>query len=262
MSRHLFARAGIASLVGLLGMSLGCDKAPSGPTSTAAPAVTAVSPNTGLTVRSVSPAAGLIGEPMRVAGAGFLSGATLTLDGVPARVISVTSTVITATTPAHAPGTVDLVVINPDGQRGTLTGGYRFVPVEAFSATASPSLVASGAQLTMTWVAPNGRGCNGGGDWIALYKVGHPDDTGAANGHSDLWFVHVCGAASGTSTLSAPLQPGQYEFRYMVDGTPAVARSGPVTVTASALPSVLLPTLSVDEGRSSNRQILVQREWL
>ena len=172
MSRHLFARAGIASLVGLLGMSLGCDKAPSGPTSTAAPAVTAVSPNTGLTVRSVSPAAGLIGEPMRVAGAGFLSGATLTLDGVPARVISVTSTVITATTPAHAPGTVDLVVINPDGQRGTLTGGYRFVPVEAFSATASPSLVASGAQLTMTWVAPNGRGCNGGGDWIALYKVG------------------------------------------------------------------------------------------
>ena len=62
MSRHLFARAGIASLVGLLGMSLGCDKAPSGPTSTAAPAVTAVSPNTGLTVRSVSPAAGLIGR--------------------------------------------------------------------------------------------------------------------------------------------------------------------------------------------------------
>ena len=102
-----------------------------------------------------------------------------------------------------------MVVTNPGGQQGTLTGGYSFVPVEAFSATASPSLVTSGGQLTMSWVAPSGRGCNGGGDWVALYRVGDPDDTGAANGHSDLWFQHVCGAASGTSTLSAPPQPGQ-----------------------------------------------------
>jgi hypothetical protein len=255
MSNRFFARAAVASLLGLAGMSLGCDKAPSGPTSPAAPTVTAVPPNTGLTVTSVSPAAGLIGEPMRVAGAGFLSGATLTLDGVPAKVIRATSTVILASTPAHALGTVDVVVTNPGGEHGTLTGGYSFVPVEAFSATASPSLVASGGQLTVNWVAPSGRGCNGGGDWVALYKVGDPDDTGAANGHSDLWFVHVCGAASGTSTLSAPPQPGQYEFRYMVDSTPAVARSGPVTVTASASPSVLIPTLSVDGGTSSNRQI-------
>ena len=41
----------------------------------------------------------------------------------------------------------------------------------------------------------------------------------------------------------------------MVDSTPAVARSGPVTVTASASPLVLIPTLSVDGGTSSSRQI-------
>ena len=227
MSRHLFARAGFASLVGLLGMSLGCDKAPSGPTSTAAPAVTAVSPNTGLTVTSVSPAAGLIGEPMRVAGAGFLSGANpdsgwRSGESHQRHKHGHHSHDASPCTRNGGPGRD-----NPDGQRGTLTGGYRFVPVEAFSATASPSLVASGAQLTMTWVAPNGRGCNGGGDWIALYKVGDPDDTGAANGHSDLSFVHVCGAASGTSTLSAPLQPGQDQFRYMVDGTPRSREAAP-----------------------------------
>jgi hypothetical protein len=236
MSNRFFARAGIASLLGLAGMSLGCGTSPSGPTPATAPPVTTVSPNTGFTVTSVSPAAGLIGEPMRVFGTGFLSGATLTLDGVPVKVTGVSSTVLGATTPAHALGRVDVVVTNPDGQHGTLTGGYSFVSVEAISASASPSVVASGGQLTVSWVAPSGRGCSGGGDWLALYKVGDPDDTGSANGHSDIWYTHLCGAASGTSTLSAPPQPGQYEFRYMVDSTPAVAHSGPVTVTAAASP--------------------------
>jgi hypothetical protein len=208
-SNRFFARTLIASVLGVAGMSLGCGKSPIEPTP-AAPTATAVSPNTGFTVTSVSPKVGLIGEPMRVAGTGFLSGATLTVDGVTARVISVTSTVITATTPVHVPGTVD---------------------VEAFSVTASPTLVTSGGRLSMSSVAPSGRSCIGGGDWVALYKLGDPDDTGAANGHSDIWFEHLCGATSSTLTLGAPAQPGQYEFRYMVDSIPAVARSNSVTVT-------------------------------
>ena len=64
----------------------------------------------------------------------------------------------------------------------------------------------------MSWVAPKGRGCNGGGDWIAIYRVGDPDVTGAANGHSDLWYEHLCGAVTGTFTLSAPTAPGQYQI--------------------------------------------------
>ena len=106
------------------------------------------------------------------------------------------------------------------------------VPVTAanISLTASPSLVTSGDRLTVSWVGASGRGCNGGGDWIAIYKVGDPDFTGAENGHSDLWYDHLCGAASGTLTLIAPPQPGQYEFRYM-EGDNSVARSNPVTVS-------------------------------
>src|SRR5580765_3511555 len=124
-SNRFFAHAVIASILGVAGMSLGCGTSPTAP-APAAPTAPAVSPNTGFTVTSVSPKVGLIGEPMRVAGNGFLPGATLTLDGVMARVISVTSTVITATTPVHAPGTVDVVVSNPGGQLGTLAGGYSF----------------------------------------------------------------------------------------------------------------------------------------
>jgi hypothetical protein len=103
-------------------------------------------------------------------------------------------------------------------------------------------------------VGPTGRGCIGGGDWIALFRVGDPDKTGAANGHSDLWFVHVCGATSGTSTLSAPTEAGEYDFRFMMGAT-AAARSSPVTVSASASPATIVPTLSIDGGTASSRQL-------
>ena len=138
---------------GLVGLSLGCDKSPTGPTPSGP---TSLSAPAALTVTSVSPSAGPTGgvDDIRVAGTGFQSGAILTLDGVAAKVTGVTSTVIAATTPVHTPGTVDVVVTNPDGQSRTLTGGYTF---EVFVGilTASPSLVTSGGQLTMSWVAPS-----------------------------------------------------------------------------------------------------------
>src|SRR5438093_7939270 len=92
-------------------------------------------------------------------------------------------------------------------------------------------------------------------------QSGRPGRHGAANGHSDLWFTHLCGATSGTSTLNAPTDPGEYEFRYMV-GDAAVARSNPVTASAAASPaSPLVPTLSIDGGTASSRQ-LGQTFWV
>jgi len=162
----------------------------------------------------------------------------VTLDGVTAvvRNVNPSGTRIVATTPVHAAGTVDVVVTNPDGQSGTLTGGYTFMPIEVFSLaslTASPSPVTSGGRLTVSLVAaPSGRGSNGGGDWVALFRVGDPDIPTAGNGHSDLWYDHLCGATSATYTLIAPAQAGQYEFRYMVWDF-VIARS-PVTVSSPA----------------------------
>ena len=220
-------RTGVVSVTVLCAAACGANGPGASPVTPAAP----IAP-VGLTVTSVSPTTGStfgLAE-IRVEGTGFLPGATLTLGGVAARVRSVSSTIINAETQPHEPGTVDVVVTNPDSEGRTLPGAYTF-RVEVFGLTASSSLVTSGGALTVTWVAPPGRGCIGGGDWIGLYKVGDPDNTGAANGHSDLWYTHLCGATSGTSTLSAPTDPGQYEFRYMVGGT-SVARSNPVTVTA------------------------------
>jgi hypothetical protein len=61
-------------------------------------------------------------------------------------------------------------------------------------------------------------------DWIGLFSVGDPPcDHG--------WWEYTRGATSGTLTLSAPTQPGQYEFRYLLnDGCEVTVRSSPVTV--------------------------------
>ena len=221
MFSRLPSRVVAIGFLGLAGTSVACGDSTSSRTPTSSTPV-------GLTLLSVSPASGptVGGDVISLLGSGFVSGATVTLDGVAAHVTRVTSTVIDARTLAHAAGPVDVVVTNPDGQTGTLKAAYTF---GVFSVTGGPPVVAPGAALTVSWVAPSGRGCSGGGDWIALYRVGDPDQTGAANGHSDIWSDHVCGAPSGTWTLNAPAQPGEYEFRFMV-GDFSVARSSPIAV--------------------------------
>jgi hypothetical protein len=229
MTHHFFPRLIFGIVLAVAAMTGACDKSPAGPTAAPSPsvptmAVGAVLPNLGSTDGV---------EEIRVSGAGFLSGATLALGGVAATVTSVTSAFITVTTAPHAPGPVDVVVTNPGGVSATLRAGYTFAVI---TLTADPRLVVAGDRLALSWVGPSGRSCSGGGDWIAIYPLGAPDITGAANGHSNLWYDHLCGATSGTSTATAPTQPGQYEFRFMIGDT-SVARSSPVTVSAAASPS-------------------------
>lgn len=214
-------------LIGLAGMSLGCSDSPS----TLPPTAPTPAAPTVLTVTSVSPSSGPTsgGDWIRISGNRFQSDTTVTLDGVAAEVRCCPDMfVMFARTPAHAVGTVDVVVTNLDGQTAKLQGAYTYA---AFSVTASPNVVAPGADLTVSFSAPSGRGCSGGGDWIAIFPLGAPDETGAANGHSDLWYDHLCGAASGTLTAKAPSEPGRYEFRYMT-GTFSSARSSPFDVRA------------------------------
>ena len=64
------------------------------------------------------------GTAVTVTGTGFLAGATVTFGGTAAtNVTVVNSTTITATTPAHTAGAVNVVVTNTDGQSGTLKLG-------------------------------------------------------------------------------------------------------------------------------------------
>jgi hypothetical protein len=92
------------------------------PYSYAAPTVTAISPNSG----SVSG-----GTSVTITGTGFVTGATVSIGGASATAVTFGSaTSLTATTPARSSGAQNVVVTNPDGQTGTLTGGYTYsIPV-------------------------------------------------------------------------------------------------------------------------------------
>jgi hypothetical protein len=150
-----------------------------------------------------------------------MPGATLTLGAVAATIngSESTDTELVATAPDHAIGTVDVVVTNPGGQRATMTSGFTFEP-GTFTVTPGANTVAPGGELSVTWTASTGRPL----DWIALFRIGAPNT-------SYDYYKYTNGAASGTLTLIAPTQEGEYEVRYLLnDGYDDVARSGPVTV--------------------------------
>ena len=86
-------------------------------------------PNPAPTVSTILPVSGPTtgGTPVAITGTGFLAGATVSIGGTPATGVTlVSATSITATTPAHAAGAVNVVVTNTDGQSGTLTNGYTY----------------------------------------------------------------------------------------------------------------------------------------
>jgi|GEM_PF-379292 len=84
----------------------------------AGPSVSGITPNSGTTAG---------GTLVTINGSNFVSGATVSIGGIAATGVSVpNSTTITATTPAHAAGTVNVVVTNPDAQNGTLTNGFTY----------------------------------------------------------------------------------------------------------------------------------------
>ena len=106
------------------------------------------------TVTSISPTSGTTsgGASVTITGTDFVDGATVTIGGNDATSVTVASaTSITATTPAHAAGTVDVVVTNPDSQTGTLAGGYLYVaPPTLTSISPNSGIVAGGYTVTIT----------------------------------------------------------------------------------------------------------------
>ena len=190
-----------------------CDgRSPAGPTPPppAAPSVTAISPSTGSTARPT---------PVTIRGTGFLAGATVAVDAMALSVTAFNSTTITAIAPAHAAGPVDVVVTNPSGLAGTLTAAFTYSFEEPFTVTPSTDAVDAGGRMSVSWTAPGARP----NDWLALFKVG--------GSYDDDWWGNTNGATSGTLTLTAPMWPGQYEFRYLLEGGfLESARSSPVTV--------------------------------
>ena len=108
-------------------------------------------------------------------------------------------------------------------QSGTTSSSYTLI--------ASPSVVALGGQVKVSWTAPSGSSTL---DWIGLYQAGAP------NNYYYLGYMATNGVTSGSFTTNLvdangqPLPAGQYEFRYLLNNTySSVIASNTVTVQST-----------------------------
>ena len=206
----------LAAVLSVSADTAGCgDNEPLGPT-----------PPDPFAVSAVSPTAGFAGQTVTVTGSGFLPGASVTFGETQAVSTVVTSTRISATVPTLPGATVDIVVRNPDGQQGRLAAAFTIETLatdnRTVSLTASPRIVGPGGSLTVDWTVAASHSAL---DWIGLFGVGVPSTS-----YQDGYWQYVGTGLSGTLIFSAPLQSGEYEFRYLLDdGYVDVARA-PVTV--------------------------------
>lgn len=145
------------------------------------------------TAASINPTSGSMGggTTVTITGTNFLSGATVTFAGVPATNVNVvSSTQITATTPAHSPaGAATVVVSNYDGQIASMNSGFTyFSPMNNIS-WVKPSGVSFGPANTLTvdGSALNGnspvqtvwRDVTANGAWNTIATLSTPDGSGS-----------------------------------------------------------------------------------
>jgi len=117
-----------------------------------APAVGGPAPTVSSALPNSGPVVG--GTILTITGTDFQSGATVIFGQTPATAVVFSSaTQLLATTPTHAEGSVDVIVIDPDGQSATAPSGFTYQPVPAPTISGiSPSLgtTAGGTLVTIT----------------------------------------------------------------------------------------------------------------
>ena len=160
-------------------------------TTNPAPTVTAVSPTSGSTAG---------GTAVTITGTGFLSGATVSFGGTAATGVNVVSaTSITATTPAHAAGAVNVVVTNTDAKNGTLTNGFTYNTVSLPIGFAQ--VAASTPQFSVSTLSTTFPGAQTAGN-LNVVVVGWNDATSNVTGVSDSQgntYLLAIGPTRGTS---------------------------------------------------------------
>ncbi|HMN19043.1 MAG TPA: DUF2341 domain-containing protein [Candidatus Moranbacteria bacterium] len=94
-------------------------------------------------------------NPTYFLGANDLAPDVVTFDGLPASEVAVTSpTTITAKTPAHSAGSVDVQVTNPDGQSATLADAFTYLNPPSVLAV-NPNVVSNGQGSAMLQISGN-----------------------------------------------------------------------------------------------------------
>jgi hypothetical protein len=151
MLKHIVTHSVRAGLGIFAAMALGCGELVSAPSSVPPVlSVTAIAPNTGSTAGT---------SAVKITGTGFQPGATVTVDGTLMNATVVSSTNIAVNMPAHATGTVDVVVANRPGEGVRVPGGYTYVLILPAITQLAPTAVTTGGGA---WVSITGTGFQAG----------------------------------------------------------------------------------------------------
>jgi len=153
------------------------------------PTVTKISPNSGSTNG---------GTAVTITGTNFISGASVTFGGAAAsNVIVVSGTSITATTPAHAAGAVNVVVTDSSGS-GTLTNGFTYTTPVGIAFVQVASATPQSSQTSVKVSYPQAQTA---GD-LNLVAVGWNDTSATVQSVTDSLgnsYVLAAGPVKGTS---------------------------------------------------------------
>jgi len=160
---------------------------PAGGTTPLAPTISTVSPLSGTTAG---------GTVTTITGANFQSGATVTFGGTAAASVTFnSSSQLTVTAPAHATGTVSVVVTNPGGQSATKSSAYFYSPPPAASDlyTVAPCRVLDTRNATGTWGGP-ALGASGQRSFPIIGRCGIPSTARAVVANVTVYLPTGMGA--------------------------------------------------------------------
>ena len=208
---------------------------PGGASSTLAGAFSFTPAETSITVTSITPTSGPAsgGTAVIITGSGFVTGATVSIGGAPAQLVTVTSaTEIRASTPPHAAGVVDVVVTNPNGQSATLSGAFTYAeetpPPVITSISPSSGPASGGTQVTIT-----GSGFRAG----AIVSFGGVDAATSVT------------SGTGIRAVAPAHAPGAVDVRVRnVDGQSATVSGGFTYIDDAPPPAPVVTSISPASG--------------
>jgi hypothetical protein len=230
------------------------------PVGNPAPIVTAINPPNGLNTGSTA---------VTITGTNFRSPATVVFGdlarGVSATGVTVVNpTTITATAPPHAAGVVDVVVMNPDQQTGTLRNGFTYLQGPVVSGiTPNSGTTAGGTAVTISgaaFAAP-ATVTLGGTAATAVNVVNSTTLTATTAAHATGTVDVVVTVPLGPATLPsgyqyfAPPPPGRFytltPCRLVDTRNAAGALGGPALVASARRNFTLTGTCGIPAGAKS-----------
>ena len=181
------------------------------------PNISSITPNSG-------PAAG--GTQVSISGSGFSAGSTVKFGNLSATSVNVVNgNLITATTPAHPSGAVNVAVTSTDLQVGTLTNGYTYQFADD-PGNEPPDVSASGT--------PN----SGSAPLTVNFTATGSDIDGTIVAYN--WLFGDGGSSSIQNPSHTYLQPGTYVAQVTVTDDGGTTDSAQVTITVNAAGETVL----------------------